>query len=241
MSNVKYYIDIKDKKIPIIIRNFKNSNKLSIYFKNDILNVSKPAFMRYNELIKNIKQNETEIYKQYIKIKSPKKLDNKIMYKGKFLDLEIKFRTDNLTSVEILENKIILYIFQNLDEYTKKQYIKKTLIENFKNETTLLINERLPKISINSNIKYSYFTIRDALTRFGSCNVKNNSLHFSARLIMLPDDIVDAVIIHELCHIVHPNHSKSFYNLIKKYKPDYDECDKYLKENSKYINFENYI
>lgn len=55
---------------------------------------------------------------------------------------------------------------------------------------------------------------------------------------MLPENAIDAVIVHELCHIVHPNHSKQFYNLVKKYIPDYEEIDKYLKkEAGKEIDF----
>ncbi len=52
---------------------------------------------------------------------------------------------------------------------------------------------------------------------------------------MLPEDKVDAIIVHELCHILHNNHSKEFYELVKKYIPNYEEIDKWLKENSKAI------
>ena len=52
---------------------------------------------------------------------------------------------------------------------------------------------------------------------------------------MLPEDKVDAIIVHELCHIIHSNHNKEFYELVKKYIPNYDEINKWLKENSKII------
>lgn len=54
---------------------------------------------------------------------------------------------------------------------------------------------------------------------------------------MLPEDKVDAIIVHELCHIIHPNHSKDFYDLVKKYIPNYDNIDKWLKENGRIIIF----
>ena len=69
----------------------------------------------------------------------------------------------------------------------------------------------------------------------GSCIPSKKILHFSNRLIMLPEDKVDAIIVHELCHIIHSNHSKNFYELVKKYIPNYDEINKWLKENSKAI------
>ena len=52
---------------------------------------------------------------------------------------------------------------------------------------------------------------------------------------MLPQDKIDAIIVHELCHMIHKNHSKEFYNLVKQYIPNYDEIDKWLKENGKLI------
>ena len=70
---------------------------------------------------------------------------------------------------------------------------------------------------------------------YGSCIPSKKILHFSNRLIMLPEDKVDAIIVHELCHIIHSNHNKEFYELVKKYIPNYDEIDKWLKENSKMI------
>ena len=54
---------------------------------------------------------------------------------------------------------------------------------------------------------------------------------------MLPEKAIDAVIVHELCHIIHPNHSKNFYELVEKYIPNYKEIDKYLKRNNKLIAF----
>ena len=52
---------------------------------------------------------------------------------------------------------------------------------------------------------------------------------------MLKDEAIDAVVVHELSHIVYPNHSKDFYKLIEKYMPNYKELDKYLKEKSKMV------
>ncbi len=62
--------------------------------------------------------------------------------------------------------------------------------------------------------------INSAKTRFGSCSAKN-SLNFSLYLMLYPMDAVDYVVVHELAHIKHKNHSKDFYNLIEAVLPDY--------------------
>lgn len=71
--------------------------------------------------------------------------------------------------------------------------------------------------------------ISSAKTKFGSCSSKN-SLNFSYRLMLYPPDAIDYVIVHELAHIKHHNHSKDFYALIEKYLPDYKEREKLLKQ-----------
>lgn len=70
--------------------------------------------------------------------------------------------------------------------------------------------------------------ITKAKKRFGSCSGKN-SLCFSCYLMLYPKSAIDYVVVHELAHIKHHNHSKAFYNLIEQYLPDYKERIKQLK------------
>lgn len=71
--------------------------------------------------------------------------------------------------------------------------------------------------------------ITDAKTRFGSCNSKN-SLCFSWRLMQYPDEAVDLVVVHELCHIAHHDHGTDFYALLGSILPDYRERMKLLRQ-----------
>jgi hypothetical protein len=71
-------------------------------------------------------------------------------------------------------------------------------------------------------------TITGARTRFGSCSGKNR-ICFSWRLMQYPKEAVDYVVVHELAHIQHKNHSKDFYALVEQYLPDYRQREKMLK------------
>ncbi|MBQ2895732.1 MAG: M48 family metallopeptidase [Oscillospiraceae bacterium] len=71
--------------------------------------------------------------------------------------------------------------------------------------------------------------ITGAKTRFGSCSGKNG-LCFSWRLMRYPAETVEAVVVHELCHIRHKNHQKEFYTLLRSILPDYDQRTEILKE-----------
>ena len=106
-----------------------------------------------------------------------------------------------------------------------------------KNNTRYILQSKVPYWSKITSIPYKEFKVNDATSKFGSCIPSKKVLHFSSRLIMLPEDKIDAIVVHELCHIIHPNHSKKFYNLVKEYIPNYDEINKWLKENGKIIIF----
>lgn len=100
--------------------------------------------------------------------------------------------------------------------------------EELKRKAKEIIPKKVSYYSSLMGLKPTAVKINTAKTRFGSCSSKN-SLNFSARLMKYPEEAVDYVIVHELAHIKYHNHSKSFYDLIEKYMPDYKERIKMLK------------
>ena len=91
-----------------------------------------------------------------------------------------------------------------------------------------IIPEKVEKYSKIMGIIPEHVSINSAKTRFGSCSGKNR-LNFSCRLMSYPECAIDYVVVHELAHIKHHNHSKEFWALVEKYMPDYKERKKLLK------------
>ena len=81
--------------------------------------------------------------------------------------------------------------------------------------------------------------INSARTRWGSCSSKRN-INLSLYLIMASPDAVDYCIIHELCHLKHMDHSKSFWALVEMRDPEYKAHEKELKELGKKLALENF-
>ena len=79
-------------------------------------------------------------------------------------------------------------------------------------------------------VSYNRISIRNQKTRWGSCSIDGN-LNFHMMLVMMPDEIRDYVMIHELCHRKHMNHSTEFWNEVGKYDSEYKAHRKWLKDN----------
>lgn len=90
------------------------------------------------------------------------------------------------------------------------------------------IPKRVEYYAALTGLRPSAVRITSAKTRFGSCSGKN-SLNFSLYLMLYSKEAIDYVVLHELCHIVHKNHSKQFYQLVARYMPDYRNYIKELK------------
>ena len=87
---------------------------------------------------------------------------------------------------------------------------------------------------------YEKIMIRDQKTRWGSCS-QTGTLSFNYRLMMAPPEVIDYVIVHELCHLTHMNHSKAFWNMVADILPDYTERKKWLKVHGHELNEVHYL
>ncbi|HHW31261.1 MAG TPA: M48 family metallopeptidase [Clostridiaceae bacterium] len=154
----------------------------------------------------------------------------KLLYLGREYILEIVERNCGKPEVFIKKNTMEVYISQGLSAETRKQVIKEALIKWYRQRFAEIVKERFDKYSLQVKAAPGKVVIKDQKTRWGSCSRKGN-INLNWRLIMAPVDIIDYVVVHELCHLKIMNHSKDFWNLVMSILPNYHESRKWLKTN----------
>ena len=101
-----------------------------------------------------------------------------------------------------------------------------------------LIPERVAYYAGLIGVTYGRITIRNQRTRWGSCAERGN-LNFNCLLMLAPPEVLDAIVVHELCHRKEMNHSKRFYEEVYKVYPEYDKWNKWLKEHGSSLQCRN--
>lgn len=96
-------------------------------------------------------------------------------------------------------------------------------------EALKVIPERVEYFAKVIGVTYGKITVRNRKTRWGSCSSKGN-LNFNCLLMLAPPEVLDYVVVHELCHRKQMNHSKAFWLEVEKVLPNYKEVRKWLKE-----------
>lgn len=151
-------------------------------------------------------------------------------------ELELVIRAPNRTPIHIIDSVVsakkdwIEKSIKHKSYQLEKYNISNESLEELKQTANNIILPRVKHFSKLMSLEPATVKITKAKTRFGSCNSKGN-ICFSCYLALYDPLAIDYVIVHELAHLVHLNHSKQFYSLIATYLPNYKECEKLLKQN----------
>lgn len=220
---------MKEIKIDKIIRSKRKT--IALVVSADATLVVRAPFESTLEYIKGV------VFKRRFWIKEKKHAANKngvivrakefvngegFLYLGKTYKLKIQNCEEiNLAEYLVLPEKYLKEPQANMIEWYKKEALKK-------------ITQRADWYSANTGWKYKSIKINDAQSRWGSCG-PTGSLNFTWKLIMAPLNVIDYVVVHELAHIHERNHSVRFWNKVKSILPDYQQREKWLKENGKFL------
>lgn len=146
---------------------------------------------------------------------------SRICVEGKARRLILE-RSDKI-EMQITEEMLLLHLPDASDDGTRsalRQVLSGLALER--------IRERLSEFAPKIGVQFGRVTIREQKSRWGSCSAKGN-LNFNWKLIMAPPEVLNYVVIHELCHLIEFNHSNRFWTLVEAQMPEYALWKKWLK------------
>lgn len=163
--------------------------------------------------------------KLFLVSQTKRKFDDVVKYQ-KFMLYGNKYSLllSDVKKIEVNDNFQIV-----IPKKTEDDKILRTLKTWYKKIAKEILSDRLAFLEKQVKLKSQVLRIGDSKGRWGSCNSKG-VICLNFRVIMLPPQIIDYVIIHELCHLVHMNHSKNFWALVEKFLPKAPELKQAIKE-----------
>ncbi len=200
-----------------VIINKKNNKNLYIRVKEDMnIYVYCNRFITKAMIKKVLDENNSSLRKMINTIKKKEEKSLKFFYLGHSYDIIY----DENVKVTTIDSNVIF----TKNEKTLNKWLKDEIIRIFDERYVYVFNH------FKENIKSPILKIRDMKTRWGVYNRLNHTITLNSRLIEFDIEKIDYVIVHELSHIIHFNHSKSFWDLVSKYCSNYKEIRKEMKE-----------
>ena len=200
----------------VVIERKNNKNTYVSIDDNLVIRVKTNYFTSNNKVLKILNDNYDFLLKNMSKRVKQKEKKGEFYYLGNRYDIIF---VPTIKNIEFDGNKI----------YVKD---KKHLLKWYKDEMTSVFTTRLDYCHklFKENIPYPNLRIRSMKTRWGVCNRKTVTITLNAELIRESIDKIDYVIVHELSHFIHPNHSKNFWGCVSQYIPDYKQIRKQLRD-----------
>lgn len=168
--------------------------------------------------------NATEKVRRRIKIKPSIADGTCVQFMGRLIKVS-KLDQSSLESYRLEQNQLLL-----------KQVDGSAFENALKHIFNIYINERILYFTTLLSVKPNKIVIKAQKSRWGSCNSKGE-LAFNWRLVFASEDVIDYVIVHELCHMIHMNHSKQFWETVKSVIPDYKIRRDWLKAEGGFIDW----
>ncbi len=156
---------------------------------------------------------------------SDEKINEYILKKKDWINKHALSKSEIISKNSSIINKEKGLYFGKIVDYTDNFY------KTIKRTANKYLPERLEFLASKHNFKYNKVIIKNYKSRWGTC-YKNNDVSLNLRLVMLSEELIDYVILHELCHTVHFNHKQKFHSLVSSLISNEKSIRKSLKEKS---------
>jgi predicted metal-dependent hydrolase len=212
------------------------ASRISISMKPfEPLKLTVPMLVSYKRAEEFLNQKESWIQKNLEKIRKLEDHYTVFTEETQFRThehvLEISRHPEGDPGISLKNKKILVHLPDHADVKDPgiQEMIRWGIQAAWRKEAKRYLPERLGELSRKHNLPYNKVIIKNNRTRWGSCSHRNN-INLSLHLMRLPDHLIDYILLHELAHTVHKNHSKKFWKDLEKLYPGSRNADRELKE-----------
>ena len=232
-------IDIGNVDLEVQVERTNRKRTISLQVKNNKLIIKTPRRVSKKILYDLIKRKQNWIKQKAIlnfeeqNLKNREFIDNeKFYYRGNEYRLSLILGRKEAVKIE----EGLLQVWYVADKSIVRSTIKRLLEDWYLKESTKVLKARTEELAQQMKVQPCGITVKNYNSKWGSCTA-NNKISYNWRIIMAPDCIVDYLIIHELSHIIEPNHSKNFWYQVGTYCKDFKKKRKWLRENGHKLVF----
>ncbi len=154
-----------------------------------------------------------------------------VPFQGRQIPLQIKPTTAKTVRIQLhIDTAFIVYLPTSVDQHQSSELIRQSLTRWMKHQAKLHATSLIEKHAPRSGLFPRSLRIKTQKSRWGSCG-PHDDINLNWLLILAPSPALEYVVIHELCHIKHKNHSKDFWQLVAEHLPDYQQQRRWLKQH----------
>ncbi len=215
--------------IPYIVRLSKRASRWRLSVNADIVEVVLPEGSRLSpeKLLRDyaewILEKRQKLQKRKKRLEKRSLPEGQILLMGRPMLLEIKQAgLSGRQQVSHLPGRLQVVAGRNKPASLLQKWLSR--------QAEAAIYRQVQIRALEMGVRPSRLSIRSQRTRWGSCSLKG-ALSFNWRLIMAPPEVLDYVVVHELAHMKEHNHSKAFWDIVRRYCPDYAKHRTWLKQN----------
>lgn len=224
--------------IQYIIKKSVRAKHIRITVAKDGVVITVPAFLSEKKAISFVEQKKEWIAQKVDNLGGFTSERNTLQFtdgeelpfQGEKFKLRVVESDRKRTSVQLKGDCFWVHINRGITADFRTTEIKRRLEQLYKDLAREAVIERVDFFKLQLGVDYNQIRFKEQKSRWGSCSKKCN-LNFNWKLVMAPPDVIDYVVVHELCHLLHMNHSQDFWQCVEGILPNYRDSRLWLKKN----------
>ena len=221
-------LEYKDKKIEI---NIIKSNIKNVYIqiKNNKIIVKSPKRLSEKKIMEIVNQKKEWIYEKITKLEKNEIKEGSIVYVlGKPYILNIYYEQTINSTIKILEGKLQVILPQNREYKENTEIINELISKLYEKIADKEVPMAMALVTRFVGIKPNKYRIKKLKSAWGTCT-SNKNITINSELMKFDREVIQYVVLHEICHLKYMNHSSEFWNMVEKYMSNYKDVRSRLK------------